>query len=166
MKREIKLSVTVFLHHQGKYLILHRSNDKNVDAGRLNGIGGKVEDSETFLETAIRESEEETGFKIKKDEMKFCGLGRTRGGYPVDWIVCFFKAEVPTFKIPVGKKCREGEFLWLKPDELFDQGIELVDDLNYLFREIVFGKNIFFANFNLDDREKVKEAEINYLPSS
>ena len=164
MKRQLQLAVTVFLHNKGKYLVLHRHNNKKVDAGRLNGIGGKVEDNETFLETAIRETKEETGFSVDESCMEFCGLVRTRGGYPVDWLVCFFKASVPTNKVPVGSQCREGKFLWLKPEDLFTQGIELVDDLHYLFEKITSNKKIFFANIRLNDQEKVEKIKISYSP--
>lgn len=166
MSRKIQLSVTVFLYHQGKYLILQRPHNNKVDSGRLNGVGGKVEANENFLQTALRETQEETGYQLTEKEMQFSGLIRTHDGYPCDWIVCFFTAAVTSKTAPIGKKCREGKFLWLEPDELFTQGVELVDDLHYLFKEVVARKRVFFADIQFDDQEDVKKINVSYLPKN
>ena len=64
--RKILYSVTNFLHHGDDYLFVHRNKktDHQVDSGRLNGIGGKLEPEEDFLQAAIRETEEETGLEV------------------------------------------------------------------------------------------------------
>ena len=162
--RQLQPSVTIFLHHQGKYLIIHRWNNDKVDSGRLNGVGGKVEPGENFLQTVIRETKEETGYEIQKQDILFCGLARTRGGYAVDWLVGFFRVEVPNKKIPIGNECREGKFLWLKPEEVFTQGIELVDDLHYLLEKVDKNEEIFSSHIQLNEQEKVKEIKIDSLP--
>jgi 8-oxo-dGTP pyrophosphatase MutT (NUDIX family) len=162
--RQLQPSVTIFLHHQGKYLIIHRWNNGKVDSGRLNGVGGKVEPGENYLQAVIRETQEETGYEIQTKDISFCGLARTRDGYAVDWLVAFFRVEVPNKKIPIGDQCREGKFLWLKPEEVFTQGIELVDDLHYLLEKVDENKEIFFAHIQLDEQEKVKEIKIDSLP--
>ncbi len=162
--RQLQPSVTIFLHHQGKYLIIHRWNNGKVDSGRLNGVGGKVDPGETFLQTVIRETKEETGYEIQAKDISFCGLAVTREGYDVDWLVGFFKVEVPDKNIPIGDQCKEGKFLWLKPEEVFTQGIELVDDLHYLLEKIDKNETTFFAHFQIDDQEKVKESRIDDLP--
>lgn len=44
-----------------KDVLLIRKNKPENQAGKLNGIGGKVEDGETSHEAMVREGEEETG---------------------------------------------------------------------------------------------------------
>ncbi len=161
--RKLQPAVTVFLYHQHKYLMLQRSAEAAVDAQRLNGLGGKVESDETYVQAAVREIKEESGFEIQKKKVVFCGLAHISGGYPVDWLVAFFKVRVPGFEIPAGKDCREGKFLWLKPEEILTQDFELVDDLHYLFDHIVAHQKNFFARIKLNNQEKVEQINIDFL---
>lgn len=41
--------------------------------GRLNLVGGKVEPGETPEAAAVRELEEESGFKVSEDDVRVCG---------------------------------------------------------------------------------------------
>ena len=98
--REVLYSTTVFLVHGDEYLFLHRTGKVGVDKNRLNGIGGKLEPGENFLSSAIRETEEETGYIVRAKDVKFSGLINLHGGYPQDWVMCFFKINVNSKKIP------------------------------------------------------------------
>lgn len=75
-------AVGCFLEHQEKILLLLRQNNKS--QGNTWGIpGGKLEKDETPIETAIRETFEETAFKIST----FTYLGSVFIKYPtVDYI--------------------------------------------------------------------------------
>ena len=48
-KRFTQTSVTCFLHCGDEYLFLRRNTDKEVEAGKLNGIGGRLEIGENYL---------------------------------------------------------------------------------------------------------------------
>lgn len=54
--------------------------------GKLNGIGGKIEKSETIYEAMVREFLEETGVEIKNWDL-FCCLKNKL------WVVNFFRAK-------------------------------------------------------------------------
>lgn len=135
--------------------MLHRSMDRSVDKGRLNGIGGKLEKGENFLDAAIRETKEETGYQVSIKDIHFSGIVKLQGGYPDDWIMCFFKIEVKEKNIPLGNKIPDGELLWLFKDKVLLSGFELVDDLYYLWDDIVNDK-VFFATTEVGKNEKVK----------
>ena len=64
-KREKQLAVTNFIYCGDQFLFLERPTDADVDPGRLNGVGGKVESHEDFVSAVIRETKEETGFIVK-----------------------------------------------------------------------------------------------------
>ncbi len=166
MPRIIKTSVTNFLHHKGKYLFILRNKGPKVDAGRLNGIGGKVDPHEDFLATAIRETKEETGLSPEIQNIHFAGLARTEGGYLEDWIMAFFKIEVDSYQLPIGKECREGKFLWMTVDEALNSDYELVDDLYYLLPKIDQSQKVFFANAHLNSQEKIETINITEMPFS
>lgn len=161
--RKIVPSTTVFLHHEGQYLFILRNKDKKVDAGRLNGIGGKVESGEDYLTNAIRETKEETGLLIKPEQIKFVGLIQLEGGYAVDWLCAFFKVEVESKELPIGNKCREGKLLWLTIKEVLDSDYELVDDLHCLLPLLEKDHQIFFANAQVNDQEKIDQIKISEL---
>ena len=160
--RKAQCSVTVFLHRGNDYLFLHRGPNKRVDADKLNGIGGRLEPGENYLAAAIRETEEETGFKVSPKDMQLAGVVKTEGGYDEDWVMCFFRAEVSSKKIPRPKK-QDGELIWINKNEVLDNEYELVDDLNYCFKEIVSGGPIFFMTAKVDKHEKIYKVSMNKL---
>lgn len=154
MKREIVASVTNFLYCGDDYLFLHRNPDAVINADELNGIGGKVESKEDYFSTAIRETEEETGYKVAPKDIRFCGIIIFEGGYAKDWITVFFKIKVPSKKIPLGSKIREGELLWLNKNKVIgNKKYKLVDDVNYIFQDIVSEKNQFFMNVEVGGKD-------------
>ena len=68
-RRLVQTSVTCFLYHGDDYLFLKRNLSKRIDPGRLNGIGGRVEPRENYLDAAIRETKEETGYQVSVDDI-------------------------------------------------------------------------------------------------
>ncbi|MCC6710817.1 MAG: NUDIX domain-containing protein [Candidatus Pacebacteria bacterium] len=163
MKKTI-YSVTNFLHCGNDYLFIHRTKKVNkVDGGRLNGIGGKLEKGENFLAAAIRETAEETGYVVTAENIKLVGVVRMQGGYMDNWMMNFFKISVPTKEIPLGNENAEGELIWLPADQVLTSGYELVDDLNYCFKDIVKNNIPFFAHAQMTKEEKVKTWNIGYL---
>jgi 8-oxo-dGTP diphosphatase len=163
--RETKKSVTCFLRCGDEYLFVHRTKKKHaVDANRLNGIGGKLENGENYLLAAIRETKEETGYRISERDCKLRGIVSLEGGYEQDWVMCFFVITVPTKKVPVGTSNVEGELVWLQKDAVLKSGYELVDDLNYLWKKIADESSIFFAGTTVDNEEKIDKITISELP--
>ncbi len=164
--RKVQCAVTNFLYHGEEYLLLHRSSNKRIDPNRLNGIGGRVEPGENYLEAAIRETEEETGYKIGPEAVKLAGIVKLEGGYDEDWIMCFFKTKVSSKRIPKGNKTDDGTLVWLHKDNVLDSEYERVDDLNYCFQNIVEGKGIFFMTAKVDANQKIYEATISKISKS
>lgn len=144
--RKVQTSVTNFIHCGDEYLFIHRGDHKWIDANKLNGVGGRVEPGENYLDAAIREIDEETGYKVNPENIQLSGVVKLEEGYKEDWVICFFKVEVPTKQIPLGNHTEDGELVWIHKDKVLDSEYELVDDLNYCFKDIIDGKQIFFIN--------------------
>ena len=158
-------SVTNFLHYQDDYLFIHRTKktDYKVDGNRFNGIGGKLEPGENFLQAAIRETEEETGFVVQPSDVQLAGVVRMQGGYESDWMMCFFKIAVDTKTMPKGMSNPEGELVWLPKNKVLKSDYELVDDLHYCFEDITNDRIPFFAHAQMNDDETVGEWSVTYL---
>ncbi len=154
-RRYTTTSTTNFLKFGDEYLFVKRAMDKSVDAGRLNGIGGKTETGEDYLTCAIRETEEETGYVVSADDCRLAGVVKLEGGYEDDWVMCFFVIEVDTKEIPKGFFTDEGEFMWIHKGDLLAMDDEMVDDLQYSWQLIVGGKKPFFMTAVLNDDEKI-----------
>jgi len=82
--------VGFLLDNSGERVVLIRKNRPEWQAGRLNGVGGKVEPGESLVDAMTREFEEETGVVIS-----WWG----RGHYAkLEWeqgVVHFFRAFAP-----------------------------------------------------------------------
>lgn len=161
--RKVQTSVTCFLFNGDDYLFIKRSMDKRVDPGRLNGIGGRLEPGENYLDAAVREVDEETGYKVKPEDLALSGVVKLEGGYQEDWVMCFFKVKVASKKIPKGTQTEDGDLMWIHKDKVLDSGYDLVDDLNYCFKNIVEGKEIFFINAKLGDNQKIYDLSMSKL---
>jgi 8-oxo-dGTP diphosphatase len=161
--RYTKTSVNNFIHCGDEYLFVKRAEDKEVDAGRLNSIGGKLEPGENWLDCVIRETEEEVGLKLETTDVEFLGIVRLEGGYEEDWIMCFFRTEVARKNIPEGHVSSEGEFMWLHKDKVLESGYELVDDLYYSWNDIINSEQIFFASAQLNEKQKVQKYSVTKL---
>ncbi len=162
--RKVQTSITNFLYHGDEFLFLHRDPNKKIDANRLNGIGGRVEPGENYLEASIRETLEETGYKVTSDDMQLAAIVKLEGGYSEDWVMCFFKVKVSSKEIPRGNKTDDGKLVWIHKDKVLDSEYELVDDLNYCFKDIVAGDSVFFMTAKVNDDEKIVDTQISKLP--
>lgn len=155
-------SVTVFLHHQDQYLFVKRAAHKYTDAGLFNGTGGKLDPGENFLECAVRETEEETGYLVKPEDCSLVGVINLTGGYAEDWVMCFFVIEVPTLEIPIGHNPDEGEFHWLSSEQIESGEFPIVDDLKYSWQHI-HQRQLFFMSAELNDDEKIVSHSLTLL---
>jgi 8-oxo-dGTP pyrophosphatase MutT (NUDIX family) len=161
--RKIQTSVTNFLYFGDEYLFLLRDINKSVDGNKLNGIGGKVEPGENYLDTAIRETKEETGYFVTPKDIKLSGIVRLEGGYVDDWIMCFFKIKVETKEIPLGSETPDGKLMWIHKNDVLKTEHKLVDDLKYVFPEVVNGQSIFFMNAKVNSDEKISVASLSKI---
>jgi len=80
-----------FLTRGDKILMLHRRNPPN--ARKWNGVGGKIKDGETALQTCIREVWEETGYKL--ETVNFGGILTWENFEIEDGGLYIFYAEAP-----------------------------------------------------------------------
>lgn len=101
--------------------------------------------------------------KLPKRDCQLRAVVNLSGGYQHDWMMCFFVIEVDSHEAPSGLENPEGELLWLPADQVLTAGYELVDDLHYLWQDIVeYSGTIFFAA-QIDEHEKITQHSIFHL---
>lgn len=161
--RKVQTSVTNFISCGDEWLFLKRGLHKRIDPNRLNGVGGRVDPGENFLEAVIRETEEETGYVIPPERIRLVSLGRLEGGYSEDWVMAFFASTVDSKKIPLGSQIEDGELIWLHQDRVLDSDYELIDDLNYVWQDIITGTTITFFNAQVNEHEKIADIRLGKL---
>lgn len=157
MAKNLVLSVTCFIHCQGKWLFIHR-HDKvgHVDFNKLNGVGGKVERGEDFLHAAQREVAEETGYVVKSSQCILKALVGMTGGYADDWQMAFFRMDVSSLVVPKGLRNAEGTLLWMDEDKVLSSQFELVDDIHYCFAHIASAdRRVIHASALVNNQEKI-----------
>ncbi len=92
--------------------------------GKLNGIGGKVEENEAFVTTMVREFEEETGMDVPESLWRAYCVTKARDG-----IVHFFTATV-NFNSEIGLCSPEAEKIeWVDHGSLPES---VIDNLRWL----------------------------------
>lgn len=161
-KREKQLAVTNFIYCGDEFLFQERPIGSSMDPGKLNGVGGKVNPHEDFITALIRETKEETGYEIAPEDITFCGFIMFEGGYKKDWVNPFFKTRVTSKLLPIGTETREGKLRWIPKGEVLPHGNKLVDDIHYIWQDVVAGTHQFFMNVEIEGAEtkiKVKSSQ-------
>lgn len=71
----------VIINENNEILLQKRSKFKKVNPGKWGICGGKVEIGETTLDAGIRETFEEIGIALNKDELKFLSTAKNEKAY-------------------------------------------------------------------------------------
>lgn len=113
--------VTCLLEHNGKLLILKRSNKVRTYKGLWGGVAGYIEENEVPYETAVKEIEEEVGIQKgdirllkKSDPVEFTDF---YNGRKYDWIIYPFLFTIEK-KDKVKIDWEHTESRWIFPSEI------------------------------------------------
>lgn len=115
------VAVTGFVHRDGKFLILKRSEKEIANPSEWTVPGGKVEKGSAILEILRKEIKEESGLKIL-DNFQFIGDSEfTRpDGYHV--VVLRFLCQAKEGKVKIDKKDFTN-YKWMKLEEINNYNI-------------------------------------------
>ncbi len=110
-----------------RVLMIHRDSKErpgDFHAGKWNGLGGKCEREESYVETAARELREESTLDIPNTEFHFLGFLQFPNFKPKkseDWSCMLFWAEVDERTArTVPPSVNEGSLHWIEKSKLTD----------------------------------------------
>jgi len=160
-------AVEIFLLSPDKteVLLMHRSKDRKFLPGYYAGLGGKMDSeiNETPFDTAIREIEEESGYKefyIENLKLKAVFTAFDRYG---KWMVFDFVGIVTKKLFNSKVKTDEGTLEWVQFQEL--NKLKLIPDLQYgTLQKIINSNDILWIKSNFDNNDKLINLYINNNP--
>lgn len=129
-QRKVIPAVLVYVRSQGRILMIHRNAEGkewnsatrtgDYHSGKWNGLGGKCEADESFLETAQRELREESGFDLPLSAFKPLGTLQFPNFKPhrqEDWVVAVFTADIAGADLE-SRSSDEGQLHWVPEQDL------------------------------------------------
>jgi 8-oxo-dGTP diphosphatase len=123
-----------FVFSRGHVLLIEIPGDKGAWQGRLNGIGGHIEQGEDPLQAARREIEEETG--IKEVVLQLCGVITVDTGSKPGIGLYVFHGDLE--HKPELESSDEGELHWIPFDEIDLHPV--LEDLSFLLSQTLATK--------------------------
>ena len=152
----VKLATICYIDNGKEFLLLHRNKKPNDGhAGKLIGVGGKLEKGETPQECAVREILEETGLRVNKPVLK--GIITFPDFTPDnDWYTYVFKATEFEGELI---DCDEGTLEWVPYEEILSKSTWEGD---YTFLSwILEDKPFFSAKFSYKG-DKLVESHVDF----
>lgn len=130
--------VTCILEHDGKILLLKRSQQVGTYRGLWGGVAGFVEELEDPYDTALKEIREEAGIGVDDLELIKKGdpldIADTYDGKRYNWIVYPFLFHVQSKEL-VHIDWEHEEFRWVHPSEV--RRMETVPGLDEVIRQLL-----------------------------
>lgn len=135
------LATLCYLRKNGKTLMLRSLKNGHFKENLWNGLGGKLEKGETPEECVIRETEEESGYKISNPKLVGLLTFPNQNSDGNDWYVFVYKATKLFGKL---KQSAEGEVKWVKNEDVLKLNMSEGD---YIFLPWIFENKFFSAKF-------------------
>ena len=125
-KYQVVPRTLIFIEKEDKLLMLSKTKKDSFGYGKINGVGGHIEQGEEPFESARREIMEEAGIEVKELEMAaviFIDINATPG-----ILVFVFKAAYAGGEL---RNSEEGLLQWMTREQIRDNQ-NMVKDLPFL----------------------------------
>ena len=154
--RRLIPSTLIYVRHQGKVLMIHRSSADSrwldFHEGKWNGLGGKCEKDESPLMAAQRELQEESGLNIPLAQFRSAGVIQ----FPLfkphkneDWLVFLFSVDLEELpSTGLLKETKEGVLHWISDSDILNLNLWPGD---LLFLPYVLQRKAFIGTIWYED---------------
>jgi 8-oxo-dGTP pyrophosphatase MutT (NUDIX family) len=156
----ITLLTLCFIHDDRRVLLIHRRRQPN--AGRWDGVGGKVEAGEDPFAGCIREVREETGLVIGSPALRALWVVTARDSGQI-WILFTFTAAVPEGELVTSD---EGDVEWVSLDRLDE--LRVMPDTRLVLPHVLATSGVLTIREEMEteDIDSMTRLEILSPPSS
>lgn len=151
----IATSVYLVKNKRILFLVRDKKNDTVHKQGMYLPIGGKIEQTESIEECAVREVKEESGITVKSLELKGIDYIRSQDSWREDWINFVFISK--DFK-GEAKTGNEGHFEWVDIDKIKDRYLYEGDKIyiEYMFKYKFFVVEFLYKDFKLLETKLIR----------
>jgi 8-oxo-dGTP diphosphatase len=139
-----RAAVLCLLESEEGVLLLERNKEPH--KGKYIPIGGKIEPFEDPLSAVIRETFEEVGIKLKKDDVRYAGVLAETSPVKFNFINFIYRAHVDFFEPPL---CDEGRLQWVAREDMEKLPAPETDRFIYQFAK---SGRIFMLNAIYDEK--------------
>lgn len=106
-------AVGFYFNRDMSEVVLIRKKKPKWQEGKLNGVGGKVEAGETFIQAMVREFKEETGLQTRETEWSLAIEQRGE-----DYVLAVFHGISSTLELPFIETQEEEQVSWFRVQSL------------------------------------------------
>jgi len=148
------LTTLCYIERDDKYLMLHRVSKKNdISKDKWLGVGGRFEENESPEDCMQREINEETGYNIPKQGLKFRAIITFVSGKGDYELMSLFTAQAPDGE---PQDCNEGKLEWIKKSEVYK--LNLWEGDKIFFKLMEERENFFSLKLVYDGKDNLTEA--------
>lgn len=139
-------TTNLFVQKDGKWLVIRRGKEVTDFKGYIMPPGGKQEENESIVETALRETLEETGVNAINPKLKIVGTHNHSYKNKV-YLVFVFVAD---FQSKEDVECNEGDLEWLSTEQLLKEKSLWPDLKIYIPYLVSDSKDILYSYLEYD----------------
>jgi 8-oxo-dGTP diphosphatase len=136
METKLFVATKAFISYQGKILILRESNkyQDGANASRYDVVGGRIKPGQNFMESLLREIEEETKLKVRVGNPFYVGEWRpVVKGEQWQIVGTFFECLADNDKVELSVD--HDDYQWIDPKEYNNYSI--IDNLKLAFEKYI-----------------------------